>query len=199
MRLYLAKLIERRCKQEDDDQAGIEALMLSWEEPLKRMAADMELSARFDQGLQPPMQGAGRARAAAGAGDASPEAGSRRPRGADRRARHTDCSVSKRGSAACPRSALRLQRRVDAQERIARRTSPRSKVRSRRMKRASYRQGEDVVVSLLGIKFPIRPQHHRRHSAPLMQQGEAGVGVVPRRVHCRSKATPTRTAATPRT
>ena len=53
---YLAQLIERVLKEESDDQAGVEALILSWEEPLKRIATEMELSAQFDKGLQGPMQ-----------------------------------------------------------------------------------------------------------------------------------------------
>ena len=53
---YLAQLIERVLKEENDDQAGVEGLILSWEEPLKQIAAEMELSAQFDKGMQPPMQ-----------------------------------------------------------------------------------------------------------------------------------------------
>src|SRR6185436_20869679 len=53
---YLAQLIERVLKEEGDDQAGVEGLILSWEEPLKKIATEMELSAQFDKGMQAPMQ-----------------------------------------------------------------------------------------------------------------------------------------------
>src|SRR5690606_3397992 len=53
---YLAQLIERVLREQKDGEGGLEALILSWEAPLRRIADHMELSIGFDTGMQAPMQ-----------------------------------------------------------------------------------------------------------------------------------------------
>ncbi len=71
-------------QQEKEDQAGIEALILSWEEPLQRIADDMELDVRFDEGHQAPMKELGEYAQQQTAGSAALETGAAGSRRADR-------------------------------------------------------------------------------------------------------------------
>jgi OOP family OmpA-OmpF porin len=53
---YLAKLIGTASEAEKADKAGFEAMILAWEDPLKRMAKNMELEVQFDEGFEPALQ-----------------------------------------------------------------------------------------------------------------------------------------------
>ena len=114
---YLAQLIERVLKEEGDDQAGMEGLILSWEEPLKRIAAEMELSAQFDKGMQAPMQEINEH-----AGQQAQEVRRLKQELADREDQLTALNnqmqrlESRLGGVSEER--VSLQRRVDAQERL---------------------------------------------------------------------------------
>ncbi len=139
-------------QQDKDDQAGIEALILSWEEPLKRIADDMELDIRFDEGHQAPMKELGEY-----AQQQTQEVRRLKQELQDREEQITALNnqlkrvESRLGGESQERIAL--QRQVDAQAQLraniaaieASFTADEARV---------YRQGEDVVVSLLGINFP---------------------------------------------
>lgn len=149
---YLAQQIERTVQQEKDDQAGIEALILSWEEPLQRIASDMELDVRFDEGHQAPMKELGEY-----AQQQAQEVRRLKQELQDRDEQIAGLNnqmkrvESKLGGESQERIAL--QRQVDAQAQLrsniaaieASFTPDEARV---------YRQGEDVVVSLMGINFP---------------------------------------------
>lgn len=149
---YLAQLIERVQKEEGDDQAGIEALILSWEEPLKQIASEMELAAQFDKGMQAPMQEINEH-----AGQQAQEVRRLKQELADRddqlTALNTQVQRLESRLGGVSEERVSLQRRVDAQERL--RTSVAALESSFTADEARVvRQGDDIVLSLLGIKFP---------------------------------------------
>ncbi|MGH8178846.1 MAG: OmpA family protein [Steroidobacter sp.] len=166
--LYLAQLIERTLEQEKDDQAGLEALILSWEEPLKRMAASMELSAQFDRGFEGPLKELGE--------HAQQQAQEIRRLGLeiedrDQRIASLNAQLQRLDArlGGVSEERIALQRRVDSQERL------RSNVATIASSFASdearvERQGDDVVLSLLGIRFPSGRSTINSDSAALMQK-----------------------------
>ena len=174
---YLAQLIERVLKEEDDEQAGIEGLILSWEEPLRRIAGEMELSAQFDKGIQVPMQEINE--------HASQQAQEVRRLKQELDDRDDQLAAlnnqlqrieSRLGGVSEERVAL--QRRVDAQERL--RTSVAALEASFTPDEARVvRQGDDVVLSLLGIKFPSGRSTIDASSAPLMKKVQNGLALFP--------------------
>jgi outer membrane protein OmpA-like peptidoglycan-associated protein len=164
-------------KEEGDDQAGVEGLVLSWEEPLKRIAAEMELSAQFDQGMLAPMQEINEH-----AGQQAQEVRRLKQELADREDRLTALNKqmqrleSRLGGVSEER--VSLQRRVDAQERL------RSSVAALEASFAAdearvVRQGDDVVLSLLGIKFPSGRSTIDANSAALMKKVQQGLNLFP--------------------
>jgi OmpA-OmpF porin, OOP family len=174
---YLAQLIERVLKEEGDDQAGVEGLVLSWEEPLKRIATEMELSAQFDKGMQAPMQEINEH-----AGQQAQEVRRLKQELDDRDDQLTVLNnqvqrlESRLGGVSEER--VSLQRRVDAQERL--RTSVAALEASFNADEARIvRQGDDVVLSLLGIKFPSGRSTIDANSAALMKKVQQGLNLFP--------------------
>jgi OOP family OmpA-OmpF porin len=149
---YLAQLVQRVQREEDDDQAGIEALVLSWEEPLKRMAQEMELAAQFDQGMQAPMQ-----ELSEQARQQAQEVRRLKQELADRddqlAALNTQLQRLESRLGGVSEERVALQRRVDAQERLRMNVAKVEGSFTPDEARV-FRQGDDVVLSLLGIKFP---------------------------------------------
>lgn len=174
---YLAQLIDRVLREENDDQAGVEALVLSWEEPLKRIAAEMELSAQFDQGLQPPMQELNEH-----AGQQAQEVRRLKQELTDRddqlAALNTQLQRLESRLGGVSEERVALQRRVDVQERL--RTSVAALEASFTAEEARInRQGDDVVLSLLGIKFPSGRSTIDSGSAALMKKVQQGLALFP--------------------
>lgn len=174
---YLAQLIERVLKEENDDQAGVEALVLSWEEPLKQIAGEMELSAQFDKGMQAPMQEINEH-----AGQQSQELQRLKQELADRddqlAAKSTQVQRLESRLGGESEERVALQRRVDVQERM--RASVRALEASFTADEARVvRQGDDVVLSLLGIKFPSGRSTIDGSSAALMKKVQQGLALFP--------------------
>lgn len=174
---YLAQLIERVLKEENDDQAGVEGLILSWEEPLKQIAAEMELSAQFDKGMQVPMQEINEH-----AGQQAVEVSRLKQEVADRddQLAALNSQVQRLESRLGGESEERvaLQRRVDVQERM--RSSVRALEASFTTDEARVtRQGDDVVLSLLGIKFPSGRSTIDASSTALMKKVQQGLALFP--------------------
>jgi OOP family OmpA-OmpF porin len=149
--LHLSQVIQQVLEQEDDGQAGLEALILSWEEPLKRIASEMELSARFDEGFQRAMQELLEhaqqqhqvtRRLTLELEDKNQQIASLKS--------DTQRLEARLGGVSDERIAL--QRRLDAQERVRANVASVSAAFTPDEARV-FRQGEDVVISLLGIKF----------------------------------------------
>jgi outer membrane protein OmpA-like peptidoglycan-associated protein len=165
---YLAKEIERVLQQEKDDQAGIEALILSWEEPLQRIASDMELDIRFDEGQQGPMKELGEY--------AQQQAQEVRRLKQELQDRDEQIAAlnnqvkrveSRLGGESQERIAL--QRQVDAQAQL-RANIAAIEASFTPAEARVFRQGDDVVVSLLGISFPSGRSTIEASSAALMRK-----------------------------
>ncbi len=174
---YLAQLIERVLKEENDDQAGLEGLILSWEEPLRRIAGEMELSAQFDKGVQAPMQEINEH-----AGQQAQEVRRLKQELADREdqlaALNNQMQRLESRLGGVSEERVSLQRRVDAQERL--RTSVAALEASFTADEARVvRQGDDVVLSLLGIKFPSGRSTIDAGSAALMKKVQQGLALFP--------------------
>lgn len=174
---YLAQLIERVQQEESDDQAGWEALILSWEEPLKRIAADMELAAQFDQGFQQPMQELGEhaQQQAQEVRRLKQELNDREEKIA---ALHAQLQRTESRLGGVSEERVALQRRVDAQERLRANVAAIEGSFTPDEARV-FRQGDDVVVSLLGVKFPSGRSTIDGGSAELMRKVQQALSLFP--------------------
>jgi OmpA-OmpF porin, OOP family len=172
--LYLARLIDEVQERKD---AGLEALILSWEEPLKRIAAEMELPARFDEGMQPVtkelleqtyQQRQQLTRLKQELEDREQQVAAMNSQLQRLEARLGGVSEER----------IQLQRRVDAQETLRANVA---KVESSFAPDEArvYRQGEDVVMSLLGIKFPSGRSTIDAASSSLMLKVQAALSLFP--------------------
>jgi len=175
--MYLAQQVQRVMQQEKANEAGVEALILSWEEPLQRIANDMELDIRFDEGHQAPMKELGEY-----AQQRTQEVRRLKQELQDRDEQIAALNnqlkrlESRLGGESQERIAL--QRQVDAQAQLraniaaieASFTSDEARV---------YRQGEHVVVSLTGINFPSGRSNIDASSAALMQKVQRALARFP--------------------
>jgi outer membrane protein OmpA-like peptidoglycan-associated protein len=148
---YLAQQIERVLQEEKDDKAGIEALILSWEEPLQRAAADMELAVRFDNGLQPPLKELGE-RAQQQSQEVRRLKQELESRDEQITALNSQLQRTESRLGGVSEERIALQRRVDAQERLRSNVAAIESSFTPDEARV-FRQGDDVVVSLVGVKF----------------------------------------------
>lgn len=175
--IYLAQQIERVLQQEREDQAGVEALILSWEEPLQRVASDMELELRFDEGHQGPMKELGEY-----ARQRTQEVRRLKQELQDREEQLASLNnelrrvESRLGGESQERIAL--QRQLDAQARMraniatleASFTSQEARV---------YRQGGTVIVSLMGISFPSGRSTIDTSNSVLMNKVQQALAMFP--------------------
>lgn len=175
--LYLARLIGASLAKEKGDQAGLEELILSWEEPLRNLGIEMEVTPRFDAGTQRAMQ--------------EMLVFAQQQRQELRRLRQ-DLDDSKEQLAALNAEVQRLesrlggaseerialQRRVDAQERLRQNVASIGASFSPSDARV-YRQGDDVVISLLGIKFPSGRSTIDAGSGALMEKVKRAMALFP--------------------
>lgn len=175
--LHLAQVIRETLDQEDDGNAGLEALILSWEEPLRRVASEMELAARFDEGFQPAMQEI--------LEHARQQRETNRRLSLELEDRNSQIAALKReieqlearlGGVSQERIAL--QRRVDAQERLRANVAAVSAAFTSDEARV-FRQGEDVVISLLGIKFASGKSSVEASNAGLMEKVRQALALFP--------------------
>ena len=175
--IYLAQQIERVLQQERDDQSGVEALILSWEEPLQRVASDMELELRFDEGHQAPMK------------ELSEYA---RQRTQEVRRLKQELQDREEQLASLNNELRRVESRLggESQERIALQRQLDTQARMRAniatleatftpQEARVYRQGADVVVSLMGINFPSGRSNIDGSSAPLMKKVQQALALFP--------------------
>jgi OmpA-OmpF porin, OOP family len=173
---YLSRTIEAALEKRGEE-AGVEELILSWEEPLKRIASNMDLSARFDEGIQPALKELGEH-----VQQQQQELSRLKQELQDREEQLTSLTSeferleARLGGVSEERIAL--QRRVDAQERL------RANVASLEATFASnearvYRQGDDVVISLLGINFPSGRSSIDSNNAVLMGKVRQALTLFP--------------------
>jgi OmpA-OmpF porin, OOP family len=175
--LYFAELIQSTLEKENDDQFGMEELFLSWEEPLKRIASELEVPPRFDEGYLRPMQDLlERVQKQAQANRRLTE--EVRDRDDQIAALNKEMQRLEQRLGGVSDERVALQRRVDAQERL--RTNVASIETSFAPSEARVnRQGDDVVISLLGIAFPSGRSTIDNSSAPLMAKVKQALALFP--------------------
>ena len=150
--LYLAETIKPLLKSDKDEHA-LEALMLAWEEPLKRMATELEINARFDNGYLRPTQDF-----IERIGKLQQELRSLRQDVADKNSQITLLNreikrlEDRLGGVSEERVAL--QRRLDVQAQQRANVSQVENAFTPAEARV-YRQGDNLVISLVGITFPV--------------------------------------------
>ena len=175
--LYLAQLIEGALEQEKDDESGLEALILSLEEPLRRMASEMEIAVQFDRGFQPPLKELGEH-----VQQQAQEVRRLKLELEDREQRIValDAQVQRLEArlGGVSEERVALQRRVDAQERLRANVAMIASSFTADEARVE-RQGDDVVLSLLGIRFPSGRSTINADSAALMQKVQKALELFP--------------------
>ena len=178
---YLAQQIERVLQEEKDDQAGIEALILSWEEPLQ--AHRLRHGAGYcasTKGMQAPMKEINEyaEQQAQEVRRLKQELGDRDDQLA---ALNNQLQRLESRLGGESQERISLQRRVDAQARLRRTRCVGSFVHCRRSARVSARRRCRGVAA--GHQLPVRAAApSMRSSAALMKKGAAGAGAVSRRV-----------------
>ncbi len=148
--MYLAKVIEATLEKKGE-QAGLEELILSWEAPLREIATAVDVPARFDRGVQPVMQ---EVRKQTQEQQRENQRLNRELQDRNEQIAALDTELKKLETrlGGVSQERIALQRRVDAQEQI-RGSVARIEGSFTADEARVYRQGDDVVISLMGIRF----------------------------------------------
>lgn len=150
--LYLSELIAGILKREKDDQHGIEETLLGLEDPLKRLGSELDLSPRFDTGYARAIQ------------DIAEQSNKREQelrrltreladRNEQLAALNSEMQKLEARLGGVSQERITLQRRIDAQEAVRGSVAKVEGMFTPDEARV-LRQGEDVIISLLGINFP---------------------------------------------
>jgi len=174
--LYLARLI-RETEDKRGDQAGLEELILSWEEPLRQIATALDLQPKFDAGLQPTMQ-ALLAHVQQQGNEVQRLTRELRDRNDQIQALNTEMQKLEARLGGVSQERIALQRRVDAQERLRANVAAIENSFAASEARIQ-RQNDDVVISLLGIRFPTGRATIDAANAPLMGKVRDALAMFP--------------------
>jgi len=148
---YLAEQIAPLLERDSIKQQGLEQVMLDWEEPVRKLAMELDVEPRFDQGYRRPMQ------------DLLDKVKQQREalQSAQRAVRDRDEQIADLNSemkqlqgrlGGESEERLALQKRLSVQERLRESIARVEGMFSGDEGRA-YRQSNDVVMSLNGIRF----------------------------------------------
>ncbi|MBC7983256.1 MAG: OmpA family protein [Candidatus Obscuribacterales bacterium] len=174
--LYLAETI-RPLLEKDEEEHAIEELILAWEEPLKRMAAELEMTARFDAGyLRPTQDFIDRI------SKLQQEVRTQRQDLTDRDAqiaildREIKRLEDRLGGVSDERVALQRRLDVQAQQRrhIAQVETAFAPTEAR-----IFRQADNLVISLMGITFPVGKSVIDPASYALMSKVQDAIKLFP--------------------
>ena len=161
--LYLSQLIATTL---DKDEAGLEELLLSWEGSVGQVARAAGLDPRFDQGIQPVAETLA-VEAQKQRQEAQRLTRELEDRNGQVEALTTELEKLEARLGGVSEERIALQRRVDAQERT--RTNVAMIEGSFTPAEARvYRQSDDVVISLMGIRFASGRSNIDAANAPLM-------------------------------
>lgn len=174
--MYLAKLIEATLAKKGEE-AGLEELILSWEAPLRDAAAAAGVQGNFDNGPVPVMQSLQKQ---AGQQRADNQQLSRDVQDRDEQIAAMNSELEKLEArlGGVSQERIALQRRIDAQERL-RSNVARIEASFAANEARVYRQGDDVVISLMGIRFPSGRSTIDAANAPLMNKVRDALALFP--------------------
>ncbi|HEY4367175.1 MAG TPA: OmpA family protein [Steroidobacteraceae bacterium] len=173
--LYLAGVIGTTLQKQKD--GGVEDLILSWEEPLGKVTGAMELTPKFDGGVQQTMQDL-YARVQQQQQQARTLKQDLDDRNEQIAALNTQMQKLEAKLGGVSEERIALQRRVDAQERLRANVAKIEGLFSASEGRV-YRQGDDVVISLTGIKFASGRSKLDAANVPLMSKVQQALAVFP--------------------
>ncbi|MFL6619726.1 MAG: hypothetical protein ACJ8MH_14070, partial [Povalibacter sp.] len=165
--MYLARTIESTLDKKGDE-AGLEELILSWEEPLRQIASSIELQARFDNGPQTFMQQL-QTKTQEQSRDLQHLRAELQDRNDQIAALNAEMQKLEARLGGVSQERIALQRRVDAQERLRSNVAQIESSFTQNEARV-FRQGDDVVISLLGIRFASGRSTLDAANTPLMNK-----------------------------
>jgi OmpA-OmpF porin, OOP family len=175
--LFLAETITPLLAKKKDEHA-LEEMLLGWEEPLKRMAAELGANPRFDQGyLRPTQELLERIQ------QLQRDLRQQKSDVADRDGQILTLTTElkrledKLGGVAEER--VSLQRRLDAQARLRANIAQIESSFSINEARV-YRQGEELVISLTGITFPVAKSSIEPSSFGLLGKVQDAIKLFPK-------------------
>jgi len=175
--LYLAGVIGTTLQKPKEGPGGLEDLILSWEEPLGKVAAALELAPKFDAGVQQAMQDL-----YSSAQKQQQQVRTLKQDLDDRNeqiaALNTEMKRLEAKLGGVSEERIALQRRVDAQERLRASVAKIEGLFAPNEGRV-YRQGDDVVISLTGIKFASGRSTLDAASTPLMNKVRQALAMFP--------------------
>ncbi len=174
--MHLSQVI-RTTLDKSGAEAGLEELILSWEEPLRQIATAVDLQPQFDVGMQPVMQ------------ELLTQTQEQRKevhrlsleledRNEQIAALNAEMQRLETKLGGVSQERIALQRRVDAQERLRANVATIENSFTANEARV-YRQGDDVVISLLGIRFPSGRSTVDNSSAALMGKVRQALALFP--------------------
>ena len=171
--LYLAALIQKV----EDSKYGIEELILGWEAPLRKMAAELDVEPTFDQGFEPALAAllATVQERAAESRRLDQELGERESQVATL-TREIERLEARLGGVSEDRIAL--QRRVDAQAAL-RTNLARIEGMFTPDEARVLREGDDVVLRLMGLNFPVGRATIERGSYDLLGRVQQAIAMFP--------------------
>jgi outer membrane protein OmpA-like peptidoglycan-associated protein len=174
--MYLARTIESTLDKKDED-AALEELILSWEAPLSQIAAATDLEARFDKGPQLFMQQLLN-KTQEQARELSRQKNELQDRNDQIAALNTEMEKLEARLGGVSQERIALQRRVDAQERLRSNVAAIESSFGPNEARV-FRQGDDVVISLLGIRFASGKSNIDAANAALMNKVRDALALFP--------------------
>ena len=174
--MYLAGLIGPLLERDEDEHA-LEELLLGLEPPLERLGAELETEARFDNGFQQTLEGLLKQ-----AQSQRQELTRLRQEAMDREAQvaalNDEVARLEDRLGGVSQERMTLQRRVDTLARLRGNLAAIESTFLPDEARVS-RTGDDIVISLLGINFPVGQSTIDASSAPLMEKVRASLVLFP--------------------
>jgi outer membrane protein OmpA-like peptidoglycan-associated protein len=175
--LYLAGVIGATLQKPKEGPGGLEDLILSWEEPLGKVAGAVELPPKFDAGVQQAMQDI-YARTQQQQQQIRTLKQDVDDRNEQIAALNTQMQRLESKLGGVSEERIALQRRVDAQERMRASVAKIEGLFGGNEGRV-YRQGDDVVISLTGIKFASGRSTLDASNAALMNKVAQALALFP--------------------
>ena len=175
--MYLSELIAGILKREKDDQHAMEETLLGLEDPLKRLASELDISPRFDAGYNRVIQ-----EIAEQTDQRELELRRLTRELAERNEQlatlNTEVQKLEARLGGVSQERVSLQRRIDAQEQLRGRVAKVETMFAPDEARV-LRQGEDVIISLLGINFPPGRSTIDTGSMPLLTKVQQSLALFP--------------------
>lgn len=174
--LYLAGLIQATLDKKGDE-AGLEELLLSWESSIGQIAEAAEIDSRFDKGIQPVTQQLLK-QTQEQRQEAQRLVRELEDRNEQIAALNAEMTKLEARLGGVSQERVALQRRVDAQERVRANVAAIESSFTASEARV-VRQGDDVVISLLGIRFPSGRSTIDGSNAALMNKVREALALFP--------------------